>query len=601
MPNVNLYRERLTCLRQAMAQAGADACLILSADPHASEYLPEFWQNRAWLTGFTGSAGTAVVTEQEARLWVDSRYWIAAEKALSGSGFVMEKAQGNPQQAAIEWLTQSLGNQGVVAIDAQTLTLAQQIHLNDQLKPIEGQIKDVDLFADIWTDRPELPQQPIYALTPEVAARSRADKIALVRTKMQTKGATHHLISALDDIAWLMNLRGRDVPFNPVFLSHVLLDAQSATLFTQLSKLSPALIEQLAADGVQVQPYENIHSVLSQLLADDVLLVDPNKVVASLMNAVCAQTVHALNPTTTLKARKTTAEMTNWRRVMRHDGAALCEFFAWLEHAIAERSQQWLTEIMVDEVLTSCRASQPGFVSRSFATIAAFGANAAMPHYMATQKSNTRIHGHGLLLIDSGGQYEGGTTDITRMVPVGNLSRAQREDCTAVLQGMIALSRLRVPQGTPAGLIDAVARAPLWARLVDYGHGTGHGVGYFLNVHEGPQSISYRAPIVPEAGLQPGMVTSNEPGLYRVSHWGVRIENLLHCQAAGDSEFGSFVEFETLTLCPIDTRCLLPELMRPDEIEWLNAYHAEVRGQLESLVSDDALEWLLERTQPLSV
>jgi Xaa-Pro aminopeptidase len=300
-----------------------------------------------------------------------------------------------------------------------------------------------------------------------------------------------------------------------------------------------------------------------------------------------------------MKACKMPLELEHWRAAMVADGQALCEFFAWLESALATRDGEVLTEVMIDEALTQARASRAGYVSPSFATIAAFNANGAMPHYRATPESHARIHGDGLLLIDSGAQYLGGTTDITRMVPVGEPSFAQKADCTAVLQGMIAMSMLRFPLGIQAPLLDAVARAPLWALGLDYGHGTGHGVGYYLNVHEGPQVLSYRVAPNPNMALQAGMVTSNEPGVYRPGQWGVRIENLLACQPVANHGFGEFLAFETLTLCPIDTRCLLAEQLRPDEVQWLNNYHTRVRAALRDGLHSGALDWLLARTESL--
>ena len=339
--------------------------------------------------------------------------------------------------------------------------------------------------------------------------------------------------------------------------------------------------------------------MIHRLPADEVLLFDPVRTTCSLIDRAAGQTVRAMNPTTFFKSRKSEFELNHVRRVMEQDGAALCVFFSWLEDAIATCESRLLDELMIDDKLLAARAQQHGFVSRSFATISAFNANGAMPHYRPTEASHARISGDGLLLIDSGGQYLGGTTDITRVVPVGQPTGAQKDDYTAVLRAMIALSQLKFPRGVASPMIDAVARAPLWERLADYGHGTGHGVGYYLNVHEGPQVISYRAAPAPHTAMQPGMITSNEPGLYRPGRWGVRIENLVCNQLAGESEFGQFLQFETLTLCPIDTRCVRPEQMRPDEIAWLNAYHAEVRKRVRPRVSGAGLAWLLRRTEPV--
>jgi Xaa-Pro aminopeptidase len=594
---------RLEALRRAMRQHGVAACLIPSADPHLSEYLPAYWKIRQWLTGFTGSVGTVTVTQGQANLWVDSRYWVQAQRELEGSGFELQRLSSVADPGYVSWLAQNLGPGSVLAVDGRALSLQSRDALEQALtkspSPAGVLRLDLDLPGEVWTDRPALPVNPVSDLPLEFAGQSRAQKLARVRADMVEKGASHHFISTVDDIAWLLNLRGSDVEFNPVFLAHLLLTPETAQLFVAPGKLDASVLVALARDGVKVQDYPLAAPQLSALLETDRLLLDPSRVTSALVAQCKAQQIRAINPSTLLKSCKIAAEMVNWRQTMVADGVALCEFFSGLEKAIEQREERVLTELMIDEQITAARARRPGFVSRSFSTIAAFNANGAMPHYRATEQSHSRIEGDGLLLIDSGGQYLGGTTDITRMVAVGALSDEQRADCTAVLQAMIAMSRLRFPEGTLAPLLDVVARAPLWQHGLDYGHGTGHGVGYFLNVHEGPQVLSYRAPINPHMAMRAGMVTSNEPGVYRAGQWGVRIENLTHCREVGDSGFGVFLEFETLTLCPIDTRCFLVERLRTEEREWLNDYHQRVRDQLSGGLSGDALHWLLVRTEPL--
>ena len=590
----------LAALRTAMRVAGVQACLIPSADPHLSEYLPDYWQLRPWLTGFTGSVGAVVVTDTFAGLWVDSRYWVQAEAELVGSPVTLMKIGVATDPAHTQWLAEQLPQGAVVAVDGRALGLMARETLLAAFAP--RQIKlviDLDLAGQCWTARPALPSAPIRDLPIEIAGQSRSEKLARVRTVMQEKGAQWHVLSTLDDIAWLLNLRGSDVSFNPVFMAHVLISMNGVTLFVLPGKVDSALARTLAADGIEVRPYDSAASELAKLPPQDTVLFDPARTTCALIDRIVANTVRSINPSTFFKSQKTEHELQHVRRVMEQDGAALCAFFAWLEQAIDRADDAVLNELMVDERLTDLRAQQAGFVSRSFGTIAAFNANGAMPHYRATQQSHARIQGDGLLLIDSGGQYLGGTTDITRVVPVGQVSPEQKSDYTAVLRAMIALSRLRFPRGVASPMLDAVARAPLWERLVEYGHGTGHGVGYYLNVHEGPQVISYRAAPAAHTAMQPGMITSNEPGLYRPGRWGIRIENLVCNQAAGTSEFGEFLGFETLTLCPIDTRCIDLTQMRPDEVAWLDAYHAEVRGRLAPRVTGVALNWLLQRTQPL--
>jgi len=600
----NIYQQRLGEFRRVMQDNGVHACLILSADPHLSEYLPQYWMIRKWLTGFTGSVGTVVVTQDHAHLWVDSRYWVQAERELQGTGYELQRMQAVGQSSYVDWLASHLPPGAVLAVDGRTLSLAMHEQLQQALNVQGGAARirlDLDLPGLLWSDRPALPASPIFELSPEIACRSRATKLAAIRNEMQGRKATHHLLSTLDDIAWTLNLRASDVQFNPVFMAHLLIDHEKAQLFVDESRIAPEIRQSLADDGVQLQPYDAARDALGALGPEARLLLDPRRVVCALLGNCQAQRIGASNPSTLLKACKTPQEIANWREIMRRDGAALCEFFAWLDKAIEARESVPLDELMIDTELTARRQGKPGFVSRSFATIAAFQANAAMPHYRATQSSHARIIGDGLLLIDSGAQYQGGTTDITRMVPVGAVTDQQKADCTAVLKAMIAMSRLVFPEGIAAPLIDAVARAPLWERQLDYGHGTGHGVGYFLNVHEGPQVLAYRAAIHPDMAMRPGMVTSNEPGLYRPGKWGVRIENLVCCQPAGENEFGRFLAFETLTLCPIDTRCFQLAMLREDEIDWLNQYHQHVRDQISPLLSGYALRWLIERTEPVGV
>ncbi|MFN8896639.1 MAG: aminopeptidase family protein P, partial [Pseudomonadota bacterium] len=459
---------------------------------------------------------------------------------------------------------------------------------------------DADLLEAVWPERPPLPAAPVYEHRPPHATTPRAARLAAVREAMARHGATHHLVSTVDDVAWITNLRGSDVEYNPVFLAHLLVDARGARLFIGAGKVDAALAAALAADGVALVPYGEAAAALAALGAADVLLVDPRRVTLGLRQRVGSgcRVVEATNPSVLLKSRKNDAEAAFVREAMAEDGAAMCEFYAWFEQALG---RERITELTVDERLGAARARRAGFVGPSFSTIAGFNANGAMPHYRATPSSHAVIEGDGLLLIDSGGQYLGGTTDITRVWQIGRLSAAMKRDFTLVLKGTMALSRTRFPRGTPGPMLDAIARAPLWAEGIEFGHGTGHGVGYFLAVHEGPQSISKAVP-TPDMAMEPGMITSVEPGVYRAGQWGVRIENLVLAVPAATPEsttFGEFLEFETLTLCPIDTRCIERALLREDEVAWLDAYHATVRARLEPRVQGDARAWLLERTRPL--
>ncbi|ROT44738.1 Xaa-Pro aminopeptidase [Pusillimonas sp. NJUB218] len=577
---------------------GVDACVVLSADPHLSEYLPDHWAARAWLSGFEGSAGTLVVTAGFAGLWTDSRYWEQAVNDLEGSGIETMRAGAEGVPTPAEWLVAHLSKGAKVAVDGNTLAVS--AHRQWQSTLSGGGLRlhtDLDLVGEVWTERPSLPSAPVFAHKPPHACRPRAANIQAVRDRMLAQGAGWHWLSSLDDIAWLLNLRGADVSYNPVFLAHVLLGADTVTLFVEPSKLSPELVAELAADGVGIESYDAIGGALSCLPESGTLLFDPARTTVGLLSAAAfVKHIEADNPSILLKACKTPEEIAHVRQAMAEDGAALCEFFAWFESALGNAP---ITELTIDEKITEARARRPGFVSASFSTIAAYNANGAMPHYHATTRSHARIEGDGLLLIDSGGQYLGGTTDITRVVPVGTPTPEQKRDFTLVLRGMIALSQAHFPKGIAAPMLDPIARLPLWQAGIEFGHGTGHGVGYFLNVHEGPQSISYRTPIKPAMAMATGMITSNEPGVYRPGQWGVRIENLVVCQPAEQTQFGEFMKFETLTLCPIDTRCIDASLLTPTDLTWLNDYHACVRQTLLPLVNGAARDWLIARTEPL--
>ena len=593
----SLYASRLAALRHAMHHAGVDAYYIPSADPHLSEYLPEHWQGRQWLTGFEGSAGNVLVTQEFAGLWTDSRYWVQAEQQFRASPFTLMR-QGEADVPSItDWVRQHMPANAVLAFDGKVMSVA-AYEAWESLSQEGWTINaELDLFETIWQERPPLPLAPIFEHESEYVAQTRAQKIAGLRQQLIEHQADWWLLSSLDDIAWLLNLRGNDVPYNPVFLAHALVSAHTFRLYLEESKVSTELMLRLAEDGISLRPYDMLSMDLLELPIQQSLGLDPQRVtVGTLQNAQHLHWLPLPNPTQTTKAIKADSELAHIRRAMEKDGAALCVFFAQFEQQLAQG--QRLTELDVDQRLTAARAQQPDFISPSFGTIAAFGANGAMPHYQATPQAFSVIEGDGLLLIDSGGQYLDGTTDITRVVPIGQITDAQKTDYTRVLKGMVALSRAVFPRGVTGQQLDVLARAPLWEVGLEFGHGTGHGVGYFLNVHEGPQSISWRGrnPAVP---LEVGMITSNEPGLYRAGEWGIRIENLVAVQPALSTEFGDFLSFETLTLCPIDTRCLNLSLLNAAEVEWLNGYHQEVRERLSPYLHDEALAWLIERTEPI--
>ncbi len=598
-------RLRLERVREALQRHGLAAVLVPSSDPHLSEYLPQRWQGREWLSGFTGSMGTLAVSLDDAALFADSRYWVQAEAELQGTGITLVKIPTGTASHHLDWLATKVPAGQTVGVDGSVLGLAAAQALSKKLDAAGVRLAtDFDVLDAVWPERPALPDAPVYEHKAPHAPLSRAAKLAQVREAVARHGAQQHFVSTVDDIAWLFNLRGADVPYNPVFLAHALIGLHGATLFVADGKVPADVQAALKADGVTLAPYAQAGAALQQLKPDSALLIDPRRVTLGLRQNVPAtvKVIEAINPSTLFKSRKSDAEAAHVREAMAQDGAAMCEFYAWFEQALG---RERITELTVDEKLSAARARRPGFVGLSFNVIAGFAGNGAMPHYHATPDSHAVIEvqpGEGsLLLIDSGGQYLGGTTDITRVWPIGTVSAAMKRDYTLVLKGTMNLSRARFPRGTLGPMLDALARAPLWAEGIEFGHGTGHGVGYFLNVHEGPQTISRAVP-EPQMAMEPGMITSIEPGLYRPGQWGVRIENLVLNVSVDTPEhgaFGEFLEFETLTLCPIDTRCIDRSLLRADEIDWLNRYHDTVRHRLAPLVSGDALAWLNERTRPI--
>ncbi|MDF3981354.1 aminopeptidase P family protein [Luteibacter sp. PPL201] len=591
---------RLQALRAAMAREGVTAVIVPSADPHLSEYLPPRWQAREWFSGFTGSAGTLVVTATGGGLWTDSRYFAQAETELAGSGLPLMKLNVPHTPEHVAWLVERLGDGDVVAVAGDSLSLAGAESLTERLRPTGARLRtDLDLPHAAWAERPARPQSAIYAHPGPFASVGRDEKLGHVRQAMTRAGATHHLLSSLDDIAWLTNLRGADVDYNPVFLAHLLVATDQATLFVDATRIPAEVKAALAADGIAIADYGTAASALAALPDDAVLMIDPARVVVSVMEGLpeAVKRLHAAAPSTARKARKTAGELDHIREVMRRDGAALARAFRRIEMGLA--AGEALSELDVDTFLREARAAQAGFVGESFSTIAGYQANGALPHYRATEAGFSPLAAQGLLLVDSGGQYLGGTTDITRVLALGPVTDEQRRDATLVLKGMIALSRARFPAGASGPQLDALARAPLWAAGMDFGHGTGHGVGYFLNVHEGPHGIR-----PPRAGgdlvpLETGMITSIEPGLYKPGRHGIRHENLAVVVQADTTEFGEFMAFETLTLCPFDRRALDPRLLEPSERAWLDDYHATVRAALSPLLGGDDRAWLEWHCAPL--
>ncbi|MGP5514922.1 aminopeptidase P family protein [Psychrobacter alimentarius] len=604
--NKQIIHDRIETLRQTLTAQDLTAIIVPSADPHLSEYLPEYWQARLWLSGFTGSVGTLVVTADFAGLWTDSRYWVHAADQLQGTGISLEKlAPGQPNH--IDWLAEHLVEGDSVAVDGNVLSIAEQDRLLNAFDAHEiTLITERDVLSEIWENRPALPDAALYSHDASFVAQSATSKLAAVRAGMAKAGATHHLLSSLDDIAWLTNLRGADVDYNPVFLAHMLISEDSATLFVDNSKVSTEIANHLDASGIKLAAYEAVQEALGTLTPEDLLLLDPNKVAVGTLSKMADDVgfIEQMAPSTLLKSVKSDADIDHVREAMRQDGAALCEFFSTFEQRL--EAGERLSELDVDSMLIEVRSQQPHYVSPSFPTIAGFNENGALPHYRATPEKFSYLDVNegegGLLLIDSGAQYQNGTTDITRVVGIGAVNAEHKRDFTTVLKAHIALARAHFPDGIASPLIDAICRAPLWQAQMDYGHGTGHGVGYFLNVHEGPQVIAYSASTPKERAMKVGMISSNEPGLYREGKWGIRIENLvINTPVANptETEFGDFLHFETITYCPIDTRLIEPSLLDQVETDWLNQYHRQVFAELKDRVDGAALEWLTERTQAI--
>lgn len=600
-------KQRIAELRAVLAEQELSAIIIPTADPHLSEYLPEYWQTREWLSGFTGSAGTLVVTADFAGLWADSRYWVHAADELADTGIELQKLMpGQPSHS--EWLANHLQQGDSVAVDGHVLSIAEQDKL---LKAFDANeitlITDRDVINEIWQDRSSLPSAEIYRHAEPFVDQSVKSKLTAVRQGMLEAGATHHLLSSLDDIAWLTNLRGADVDYNPIFLAHMLIDNDKAVLFVDSAKVSTEIEQHLADSGITLADYDAVQEALAQLTPEYTLLLDPTKVAVGTLSQMDDEVdfIEKIAPSTLLKSIKSKADIEHVREAMRQDGAALCQFFTEFEQRLADGER--LSELDVDRMLIERRSQQPHYISPSFPTIAGFQENGASPHYRATPENFSYLdatEGEGsLLLIDSGAQYLNGTTDITRVVGIGAISAEHKRDFTLVLKSHIALARAVFPEGISSPAIDAICRAPLWQAQMDYGHGTGHGVGYFLNVHEGPQGISYNASNTNERALRAGMITSNEPGLYREGKWGIRIENLVVTKPVAnptETEFGDFLCFETVTYCPIDTRLIDTSLLDSIEIDWLNSYHQQVYDALHQRVDGAALEWLTERTQAIA-
>ena len=589
--------QRLDALREELQREHLGAFIFPTSDPHNSEYTADCWKCREWISGFNGSAGTAVVTLHSAALWTDSRYFLAAEEQLKGTEYQLmkERVEGTPTIA--EWLHAQLSSSDSteVGIDGTTSTANDVAALKDELRKHGGITLRTNFnpLQRIWKDRPSVPMNPIVPQPLEFSGEDTPSKLTRIRKALREQHADGMLMAALDDIAWTLNLRGSDVHCNPVFISYLLITTQTVTLFVHESKLTPEARKSLADSGVTIASYDAVRDALARYPEYNIL-VDPDEVSYSLMQAVKApEIIQEPSPVPAMKAVKNEAEQQGFRQAMISDGVALVRFLRWLKPAVEAGGQ---TELTVSSKLESLRAEQPLYHGPSFDTIAGYEAHGAIVHYEATPETDVPLRPEGLLLLDSGAQYQYGTTDITRTIALGPVTEEQKRIYTLVLKGHIQLQRLCFPDGASGTQLDAVARKGLWQEGLNFLHGTGHGVGSYLNVHEGPHQIRMEYKPAP---LRAGMTVTDEPAIYVAGRFGVRIENLLLIQPYRETDFGRFLQFETLTLCPIDTAPILTEMLTVKEKAWLNQYHATVYDRLAPRLSDDDRRWLRSAINPL--
>lgn len=581
---------RIAALRAHIAQEQIQAFIIPSTDPHLSEYVAPHWQSREWISGFTGSAGTVVVTAKDAGLWTDSRYFLQAARQLEGTCITLYKEMLPETPNIPEFLSAHLQEGDCVGIDGKMFSAEEVEHLQKELKKSGICIKSIaDPMQLLWTDRPAMPLAPAFVYDTKYAGMSFTEKLPAVRQAMEATGADSLLLSALDEIAWLLNIRGNDVHCNPVVVSYLLIEKDKVNYFVQPQKVTPELAEYFNVNGISVHPYEEIGDYLNSFNAHSILM-NPAKTNYAIYSAIrpgCL-IINGASPVALLKAIRNKQEIAGIHAAMQRDGVALVKFLKWLDEAVPAGKE---TEISVDKKLHTFRAAQPLYMGESFDTIAGYKEHGAIVHYEATPETDVTLKPEGFLLLDSGAQYLDGTTDITRTIALGPLTEEEKTDYTLILKGHIALAMAVFPEGTRGAQLDVLARMPIWKERMNYLHGTGHGVGHFLNVHEGPQSIRMNENPV---ALQPGMVTSNEPGVYKAGSHGIRTENLVLTVPAGEGMFGKYLKFETLTLCPICRKGIIKELLTAEEIGWLNDYHRTVYEKLSPDLNNDEREWLKE-------
>lgn len=584
-------KERITALRSAMKKADIAAWIVPGTDPHMNEYLPEYWSERSFISGFTGSAGKVLITQEMAGLWTDGRYFIQANEQLEEGGLLLfkERVSGTPTIA--EYLCQHLKSGDKVGINGLIVPENLLIAYKDAFVAHHIElVSEIDLIKAVWDERPTLSNEPAFLLDNAITGEKTVDKLSRLRAAMGDTDA--YLVNMLDEIAWLFNVRGADVQCNPIVMAYAWVEKTSAVLFMDENKLSSEDLSDLQQSGVSLLPYDSTFEVLPEMSAGKNVLADFNKVNHALISAMPqAKVAHIDSWIMSAKACKNSTEIEGTRQAMVKDGLALTQVFMWLEATLSERT---LTEYEIGLQLDAFRAKQNDYVGESFNPIVGYASNGAITHYSAPKVGSKEVLAQGILLLDSGGQYLHGTTDITRTVALGPVSADMKRDFTLVLKGHINLATAKFPEGTRGSQLDALARVALWNEGKDYMHGTGHGVGHFLNVHEGPQSIRKEENMHP---IKKGMVMSNEPGYYREGQYGIRVENLVAVEAFTEG----FFQFETLTLCPIDQRLIDLTLLTSQEKAWLNSYHSKVYEKLSTRLSKDEKDWLKEKTKPISV
>lgn len=586
---------RLKALREIMIKNCIDAFIVTSTDPHSGEYIPEYWESRKWISGFTGSAGTFVITKNQASLWTDSRYFLQAEQQLDGTEIKLHKDGLIETPSIAEWLVSTLNSGDKIGIDGWVNSLESIINLKKSVSQKRISIVNIDdPFINIWTDRPQLPKAEIFELDLAYTGKSRREKIAEIKDNIRKNNSNSLLLSSLDEIAWTLNLRGSDVHCNPVFISYLLILPNKNILYTDSDKLSPKTKLSLKSDNIYIKPYESIGEDLLNIKEDISISIQLSPFVNYAIYNILGDRAHiSPSPVALLKAIKNEAEIGGIHKAMIKDGIAMVKFLRWIKNAVKSENE---SEISISDKLLAFREEQDNFRGISFDTIAGYKEHGAIVHYEATPQSDIKISPSGMLLLDSGGQYLEGTTDITRTIILGPVSDEEKRDYTLVLKGMINLSMAHFPQGTCGTQLDALARIAMWKYGINYMHGTGHGVGCFLNVHEGPHQIRMNHVPTP---LTSGMTVTNEPGIYKSGRYGIRTENTMLIVEAEETEFGKFYKFEPLTLCPIDKEAIDKEMLNNEEKEWFNNYHKYVFDKLSSHINGEDLIWLKQATDSI--